>query len=32
MNAFTFEGNSLVWQKKPVTKPKEETVVKAVAQ
>ena len=32
MNAFTFEGNSLVWQKKPVTKPKEETVVKAVVQ
>jgi hypothetical protein len=26
MNAFAFEGNSLVWQKKPVTKPKEEAV------
>ena len=26
MNAFAFEGNSLVWQKKPITKPKEEAV------
>jgi len=32
MNAFLFEGNSLVWQKKPITKPKEETVARARVQ